>query len=580
LKALESDDYSIMPSAAQGRGFLRNYSEFLELDLDAELADLQKNPPEPSELSGPLSNADIIPEEQPAIAKESASRPFWARFLPHRPNGESAPEVEAPTVLMPATESQTQVEPPEPPKRRGRKKTVENTSDQPAHKGRKRKLTESSPAILEEIPARDVEETSLENEQSLNGGGQVNDDALSRATTEGIVAPESIVQDETESSPVAGEQVKESKPGLLQKALSLFKRRTGNNSAEPRGETAPEAEPKVILQPEMPVSAPVASETAEEIFVAIGRELQARRELISLTFDEVERHTHVRALFLKQMEEGAFDKLPSPVQTRGMLANYTTFLDLDADTILLRYAEALQARHRQKYPERLRSKSPLEPTPSIPPLRSFIAGDVIFGVTMVVILIALAIWGVGKVLDTQRPELAALPTAPSISDVLAGTPVPTIVQEVTFVPVDDAPVVTAQEESTLEVPTLPANISVQVIVAAVERAFVRVSVDGETVYDGRVTPGEEFTFEAENQVSILTGNAAALRVIYNGRDLGLMGNFGEVVSQIYTGAGLATPTATLPPTATPTPLESITPSQTGTSTQTTTPTPAVVTPTP
>ena len=61
LKALESDDYSIMPSAAQGRGFLRNYSVYLELDLDAELADLQKNPPEPSEISGPLSNSDIIP---------------------------------------------------------------------------------------------------------------------------------------------------------------------------------------------------------------------------------------------------------------------------------------------------------------------------------------------------------------------------------------------------------------------------------------------------------------------------------------------------------------------------------------
>jgi hypothetical protein len=259
-----------------------------------------------------------------------------------------------------------------------------------------------------------------------------------------------------------------------------------------------------------------------------------------------------------------------------MLANYAAFLDLDADAILLRYAEALQARHRQKYPERLRSKNQIEPKPSIPPLRSFIAGDVIFGVTMVVILIALAIWGVGRVLATQRSEQAVLPTAPSISDVLAGTPIPTVIQEVTFVPVDEAPLSITQEP-TLEVPTLPANIAVQVIVTAVERAFVRVTVDGETVYDGRVSPGEEFTYEAENQISVLTGNAAALRVIYNGQDLGLMGSFGEVVSQIYTGAGLATPTATLPPTATPTPIESVTPSHTATSTQTATPTSVLLT---
>jgi hypothetical protein len=98
-----------------------------------------------------------------------------------------------------------------------------------------------------------------------------------------------------------------------------------------------------------------------------------------------------------------------------------------------------------------------------------------------------------------------------------------------------------------------------VLVTAVERAFMRVSVDGEVVYDGRVVSGDEFKFEAESQVSILTGNAAALHVIYNGRDLGLMGNFGQVVSQIYTVAGLATPTATISPTATSTPLVTDTP---------------------
>lgn len=32
LQALESDDYSAIPSAAQARGFLRIYAEFLELD--------------------------------------------------------------------------------------------------------------------------------------------------------------------------------------------------------------------------------------------------------------------------------------------------------------------------------------------------------------------------------------------------------------------------------------------------------------------------------------------------------------------------------------------------------------------
>ena len=44
------------------------------------------------------------------------------------------------------------------------------------------------------------------------------------------------------------------------------------------------------------------------------------------------------------------DELPSTVQTRGMLSNYATFLDLDVDALLLRFADALQARHRERNP--------------------------------------------------------------------------------------------------------------------------------------------------------------------------------------------------------------------------------------
>ena len=160
------------------------------------------------------------------------------------------------------------------------------------------------------------------------------------------------------------------------------------------------------------------------IFAEIGTQLRERRELISLTFDEVERHTKLRAAFVKALEEGAFDKLPSPVQTRGMLANYATFHDLDVDTILLRFADGLQARRYEKYAETPREKIQTEVVTSLPFLRSFIAGDLIFGVAMIAILIALAIWGVGRVVNSQE-ERNAEATAPSIVDVLGSTPLPT-----------------------------------------------------------------------------------------------------------------------------------------------------------
>src|SRR5512146_3263962 len=55
LQALESDDHSAIPSAAQARGFLRIYAAFLELDL----ADLlpPPPPPEPAPTAAPVEAA-------------------------------------------------------------------------------------------------------------------------------------------------------------------------------------------------------------------------------------------------------------------------------------------------------------------------------------------------------------------------------------------------------------------------------------------------------------------------------------------------------------------------------------------
>ena len=93
LKSLEADDYSVMPSAAQARGFLHNYAEFLDIDLDAVLAELQQNAPKEADVSGPLPSLEMTPEQP---ADEPSSPRFWTRWLVRKPKAESAPELEFP----------------------------------------------------------------------------------------------------------------------------------------------------------------------------------------------------------------------------------------------------------------------------------------------------------------------------------------------------------------------------------------------------------------------------------------------------------------------------------------------------
>ncbi|MBL8103900.1 MAG: helix-turn-helix domain-containing protein, partial [Anaerolineales bacterium] len=70
LQALESDDYSVMPSAAQGRGFLRNYAEYLDLNIDELIAEIQKNPLPAEEVSGPLPQVNLVETELPPLVEE------------------------------------------------------------------------------------------------------------------------------------------------------------------------------------------------------------------------------------------------------------------------------------------------------------------------------------------------------------------------------------------------------------------------------------------------------------------------------------------------------------------------------
>lgn len=536
LQALESDDYSVMPSAAQGRGFLRNYAEYLELNIDEMIAEIQRNAPPVEEVSGPLPQVNLVETEIPPLTSEQdekPARPFWRSWLGRRPKAESTleqPESDALQAEPPVELAQDEFLAPSP-----MPAADDDEVKKPKPRGRKKKQVEEEvlPPIIVEPVTQQAEAAEINAEASN--------------------LPVEQNQDQVEL---------DAKPGLFSRLVNTFRSRFVKVESASNQQNAP------VIEPESRQAIP--SQPADVIFAEIGAHLRERRELISLTFDEVERHTKLRAVFVKALEDGAFDKLPSPVQTRGMLANYATFLDLNTDAILLRFADGLQARRYEKYAETPREKIQTEVNASIPFLRSFVAGDLIFGVAMIAILFALAIWGVGRVVSSQN-EKNVEATAPSIVDVLGSTPLPTASLEVTFVPVGENSAATQG----VETPTgLELNANVVVSVFAVERVFARISVDGEPSFEGRFAPGETKVFEANDQVMILTGNAAALRITYNGRDLGLMGNTGEVVSRVYLITGIVTPTAmisptptaarTLPVTSTPTPT--FTPAFTPTST--------------
>jgi cytoskeletal protein RodZ len=67
LQALENDDYSAIPSAAQARGFLRLYASFLELDVAALLPTLEPAAPETVEAAPAPEEPAPAPAAHPSL---------------------------------------------------------------------------------------------------------------------------------------------------------------------------------------------------------------------------------------------------------------------------------------------------------------------------------------------------------------------------------------------------------------------------------------------------------------------------------------------------------------------------------
>jgi len=247
---------------------------------------------------------------------------------------------------------------------------------------------------------------------------------------------------------------------------------------------------------------------------------------------------------------------------------------MDLDAILLQFAEGLQAKRIELQPARVESqpsttsKFPLRLT--LPAsLRRYLSLDILVGGGLILILFAFAIWGTSRVISLHA-AITPQSTAQSISDILAGvsgtvtlTPTPSLAGTQEVIP-------TAGITAIGTIP--PAGPGpVQIVIVALEQAYLRVTVDGKVQFDGRILIGTAYSFSGNNQIEVLTGNGAGISILFNQGNLGPMGRFGEVVDRIFTANAILNPTAINTPTPTITATPTITPRESATPVQSNTP---------
>ena len=67
-----------------------------------------------------------------------------------------------------------------------------------------------------------------------------------------------------------------------------------------------------------------------------------------------------------------------------------------------------------------------------------------------------------------------------------------------------------------------------------DRCWTEVVVDGKTEFEGTAEKGKVLTLKGKDKVRITAGNAGALHYSLNGKDMGAIGQKGEVVEKTFT----------------------------------------------
>ncbi len=274
----------------------------------------------------------------------------------------------------------------------------------------------------------------------------------------------------------------------------------------------------------------------------LGQMLRETRESMGISLAEAEEATKIRKKYLQALEDGNYDVLPPAVYVRGFLRTYATYLGLDPEAAVAMYRDGAQIHTTPKEPQII--SEPL--VPSSPINWELIAGVLMLvavGVILVVVyrqyiapLAAQPAIPSPPTVTVEEPALAAAETpvlAVSDTSIASPTPEPSPTPPPPT-PEPPTPTVTQTRQPTATWTATPAQtqaLTLRLNVTA--RSWIRVVLDGQTAFEGTVTPGEERIWQAKREIQMRTGNAGGLIATINGQELGALGSSGQVLDYVW-----------------------------------------------
>ena len=286
--------------------------------------------------------------------------------------------------------------------------------------------------------------------------------------------------------------------------------------------------------------------------IDLGSELRQKKKKKGISLEEAKTATCIKVCYLQALETNDWAALPTPVQVRGFLRNYATYLELDVDQLMSRFGQAtriLEAPVRAAPSAEAAVPTTDEGGAVFEPrdididhpigMPDWLSLDILIGVALALV-VALVGWGILTLVFEDSNQASTAPTeTPGLT--------PAVTQDV-LVPTVDSGGQAGSATLPAVTPTFnSAAGNVQLSLEATEHVWVRVTVDGNIVLEGILAPGAPETWQGAEQIVLETANGAGLNAVVNGQPQGPLGERGQALTLAWGPSGAVAP----PPTAAP-----------------------------
>lgn len=305
----------------------------------------------------------------------------------------------------------------------------------------------------------------------------------------------------------------------------------------------------------------------EEKSPEFGRYLRTHRRSKGISLEVVSQKTKITVASLRHLEDEELDKLPAPAFVKGFIHAYAEVVGVDAQEAVRRYEDML-APLAEREPGAV--ALPLDSLSTVGrrswrPMIWAGLGCLLFGVAVFFLIRQF-----NAPEETPPPEMVSTPqtsdqgeepvveslppetkgTDPEempnrdeemleveVGSNQADTPVAETDQEPVGVgapetlpqaPIPDTQEAVAAPQETIATEPAPAVEEMVLIITAIERTWLRVTIDQEIAKEVTIDPQDKITLKAQKQFELFIGNAGGIKLELDGKAVDVPGGSGKV----------------------------------------------------